>query len=251
MKRFLTLFIVASALIGCAKDNNPWEEDLSVFRYTKIDMSILDAVPDPGTITEPINFFSTMSFWDEWRWIGPVDERAAALEKPEYANLVKEMTTLALVKTVVNYPMNYLFSAWSNREKAMDFCVEQHVVFRELIARENALDILVGAYVVAKLDQDYLDNDFTDLNAFQKKWNPEVIEELDALSLFNEKALSYIMLSDYFDFTKSNYYSDFISATAEKLAEWDTRGGYWTNQDPLELILAKYTDYIPRYATDY
>ena len=157
---------------------------MSVFRQTKTNVSILDAVPDPGTITEPINFFSTMSFWDEWRWIGPNDERAAAIEKPEYADLVKEMTTLALVKTVVNYPINYIFSAWSDYERAMDFCVEQHAVFRELIARENAIDILIGAYVVAGVDQDYFGG-FADLNAFQEKWNPEVIEELEALSVYD------------------------------------------------------------------
>ena len=58
------------------------------------------------------------------------------------------------------------------------------------------------------------------------------------------------MASDYFDFTKSQYYSDFISATAEKLAEWDTHG-YWSNQDPLEIILAKYTNYLPRHVSGY
>ena len=243
MKRFLTFLIVASAFVACDKDNTPWEEDMSVFRQTKTNVSILDAVPDPGTITEPINFFSTMSFWDEWRWIGTNDERAAAIEKPEYADLVKEMTTLALVKTVVNYPINYIFSAWSDYERAMDFCVEQHAVFRELIARENAIDILIGAYVVAGVDQDYFGG-FADLNAFQEKWNPEVIEELEALSVFNEKALSYMMLSHYFDFSKSVYFGSLLSAAASKIEEWNTHG-WWSNVEPHKLILEKYAPPSP------
>lgn len=246
MKRFLALLFIASALVACEKET-PWEDDMSYFRYTKTDVGILDAVPDPGTITEPIMFFDHISFWNDWRYIGPIDERTAALEIPEYEERVKEMTTLALVKTVVNYPQNtILYSAWSDKFKVIDWCVKYHAAFRELMARENAMDILIGAFVIAKVNPLY----FTDVMAACEAHDYEGIEELDMLCPGNEKALSYIMASDYFDFTKSKYYSDFISATAEKLAEWDTHG-YWTNQDPLELILAKYKDYIPRYTTDY
>lgn len=239
MKRFLTLLLVASAFVACEKET-PWvDPDLARFRETKTDMSILDAVPDPGTISEPINFFSTMSFWDEWRWIGPLEDRTAALEKPEYEDLVKDMTTLALVKTVVNFPMNYLYSAWSDKERVIDYCVEHHAVFRELMTRENAMDILIGAYVVARVDQDYLTTDFADINDFQAKWNPEVIDELDNLKLENEKALSYIMASNYFDFSKSKYISDLLSAAASKIEEWNTHG-WWTNVEPHKQILEKY-----------
>ena len=241
MKRFLTLLFVASALVACEKET-PWEDDLSHFRHTKTNLSILDAVPDPGTVTEPINFFDHISFWDEWRYITPFLERTAALEIPEYEERVKEMTTLALVKTVVNYPWNtILYSAWSDKLKVFDFCIEYHAAFRELIARENAMDILIGAFVIAKINPLY----FTDVVAACEAHDYEGIEELDMLCPGNE-----IMASDYFDFTKSQYYSDFISATAEKLAEWDTHG-YWSNQDPLEIILAKYTNYLPRYVSGY
>lgn len=247
MKRFLTILLVASAFVACEKET-PWvDPDLARFRQTKSNMSILDIVPDPGTVTEPINFFDHISFWYEWRYIGPIDERTAALEIPEYEELVKEMTTLALVKTVVNYPQNtILYSAWSNKFSVIDWCVKYHAAFRELMARENAMDILIGAFVKAKVDPAYFN---FDINNPPAPSDPEVIEELDMLSPGNEKALSYLMASDYFDFTKSKYYSSFISATAEKLAEWKTHG-YWTNQDPLVLIMEKYTDYTPSKAAD-
>jgi len=241
MKRFLTLLLVASALVACEKET-PWvDPDLARFRQTKANMGILDVVPDPGTITEPINFFEKISFWDEWRYIGPIEERFAALERPEYEALVKDMTTLALVKTAVNYPQNaLLYSAWNDKFAVIDCCVKYHVAFRELISRENAEDILIGAFVKAKVDPAYLTFDINNPGIR----DPEVIEELDMLSPGNEKALSYLIASKYFDFSKSQYLSSLISATASKLAEWKSRG-YWTNQDPLELIMEKYTDYTP------
>jgi len=247
MKRFLTLLFLASALVACEKET-PWEDtDLARFRQTKANLSILDEVPDPGTVTEPINFFDHISFWDEWRYIGPIEERFAALESPEYEDLVKDMTTLALVKTVVNYPQNtILYSAWSNKFMVIDWCVKYHAAFRELISRENAEDILIGAFVKAKVDPAYLS---FDINNPPLTSDPEIIEELDMLSPGNEKALSYLIASDYFDFSKSKYLFSLTSAAASKLLDWD-KEGYWTNQDPLYLIMEKYTDYTPSKASD-
>lgn len=218
MKRLLTILFVAVSLAACSQSGlEPYDPNNGgEVPYVKSDPPSLDVIPDPGTITEPIHFFSRIS-WDEWRHLNiGLEGRIAELEVP--AETLKEMTTLALVKSVANYPMNYILSAYNNPLMAVDIFFQQSALFQELASRENAEDILIWAFGEIKEDLD-LDLAFAE-NADNLEWLIKYYEsndELDHLRMSNYYAFLGLSASDHFDFSKSQYFEYFKVFVKDKI----------------------------------
>lgn len=63
-----------------------------------------------------------------------------------------QMTTTALVKSIMNYPLNYLILASSNPEYAINLVVEKSQLHKELLSRSDAPEVFVDLYVDTELD---------------------------------------------------------------------------------------------------
>ena len=241
MKRLITLFCMVVALTACQKDwADPTQgDDAGLFNLSRTELDgmsfSLGEISDPGTITTPYPFFSVLS-WDQWRRLAG-EERAAAIEVPE--DILKEMTTLALVKTVVNYPSltDYAY-AYNYPLAAMNALIERSALFQELVSRENAEDILIWAYGRATVDPLYL----TDPDTAWANWKPEVPFELERMGLVNYEAFLILLATDSFDFSNSPYLDYFKAVTAARIGEkkLDLSGKTTYYFDPLLVIWDKY-----------
>lgn len=237
MKRFFLFICMAAALSACQKDNN-WSdptkgEDAGLFKLTDSQLASmainLDAIPDPGTITEPYNYFSNISR-EEWTHLSG-SEREEAIEVPQA--ILDQMTTLALVKTVANYPSlaEYYF-AYNFPLTAMNNLIGRSALFKELTRRKNAEDILIWAFGKVAIDPSSLSLlEIQDTHC-----------ELDKLHWCSYEAFLILYATDFFNFAKSSYLDYFKAVTAHKIAakELDLSGNTTYFFDPLLVIWDKY-----------
>ena len=247
MKRLFAFICIAAALVACEKGlswNDPTPEpeddaDAPFFNITRAELSSkafdLDAISDPGTITEPYRYFSSIS-WDEWRYLSG-EARRMALEVPE--EILKQMTTLALVETALNHPeLTVVHYAYNYPLAAMDNFVENTGLLRELASRKNAPDVLIWAYGQAAVDPLYL----LDPDAAWQNRDYEANMPLDNLDYLSFKAFDLLMTSSHFDFSHSQYLEYFKSTTAYKIAEegLDLSGESTYFCEPLLILWDKY-----------
>ena len=85
-----------------------------------------------------------------WVDIVTLEDRLAACEVPE--NLLHSMTTDALVRTVLNYPLFFIYSAYDNPLDAVDIIVKSSRLHRELFTRSDAAEVLLRHF-----DETYMD----------------------------------------------------------------------------------------------
>ena len=76
-----------------------------------------------------------------WVDIVTLEDRLAACEVPE--NLLHSMTTDALVRTVLNYPLNFIYSAYNDPTVAVDIIVKNSPLHQELFNRGDAAETLL------------------------------------------------------------------------------------------------------------
>ena len=243
MKRFVILISIAAVAVACRQDqlwSNPTlGEDASYFSITAPELSSmsfsLDDIQDPGTITEPYNYFSAIS-WDQWRYLRG-KERHDALEIPQ--ETLRQMTTLALVESAVNHPQfTEQAYAYNFPLAAMNGFFDNTALLRELASRSNAPDILVWAFGHAAPDPLCLQ----DPEAYNRNRDWEASLPLDMLPYTNYKAFFLLMASDRLDFSKSHYLDYFKAVTASKITEegLDLSGNTSYYCEPLLILWDKY-----------
>ena len=87
----------------------------------------------------------------KWNDTAGLKERLEKCDMPE--SEVKMKTTGALVKSIINYPMNYLVLFYNDPEEAISIVIKNSAVHRELLQREDAGDKLLEYYREMDIDE--------------------------------------------------------------------------------------------------
>ena len=227
MKRSFILLCIAAVLTACQKDGN-WTdptqgEDAALF-------GLSDMKPDPLCI-----IVSQISF-DEWAHLSGT-ERFEAIEVPQ--ETLKKMTTLALIKTAINYPSMVEYAvAYNYPLAAMTSLTGKSALFKELASRKNAEDLLIWVFGKVAIDLQFI----TDPETAIKNKDFETLMELNELDFGSYEAFFILVACDCFDFSQSPYLDYFKAAVAHKIAEkgLDLSGNTTYFFEPLLVIWDKY-----------
>lgn len=163
MKRIL--FVVAaisSVLMSCQQSLVP--EKLATSTATD-EIQTKSITTDKFTDERPIVFLPA-SDMKSWTDIGPLEKRFAACEVP--ASRLDRMTTEALLKSMINYPLNYLVFVYNSPKAAIDIIIENSPLHQEFLSRDDAAEVFVNMYASAEmdfcLDKSNYDGDYTRLS---------------------------------------------------------------------------------------
>lgn len=143
MKRFIGILPVFLILLaGCQKEEAPAVRPGTA---TKTQASAVSYDPDA-----PIVYFATEADYVAWTHINTLMKRFEACEPPQ--KQLNAMTTEALAKSVMNYPLNYLTLFYENSQVAIDLIIENSSLHRAFLSRSDAGKVLVPLYAAAELD---------------------------------------------------------------------------------------------------
>ena len=173
MKRLFIFFLVGILVMGCQDqlaNHDPFGES---FRGTKA----IDAC-QIGQIDEPFVFLAEKDF-KAWTDIVSLEDRFAACEVPE--TILHMMTTDALVKSALNYPLNFIYSAYNNPFNLLDLIIKNSTLHRELLGRSDAAEVLIRYFAQSTIDT-------TNTDSF-------INRSESVLSYANELFFDYLMAS--------------------------------------------------------
>ena len=131
MKRFFYLFLGGILLIGC-------QDRLSYLSDTRDDAPITKAeeLSTDFSIDEPYTFISENNS-KIWADVIGIEDRFQVCEVPEED--LKRMTTEALVKTMLKYPLNVIYSAYDAPLDAIRLIFKNSALHRELAGRDEII----------------------------------------------------------------------------------------------------------------
>lgn len=132
-------------------------------------------------IDAPVVFLTEDTF-DEWTSIASLEDRFKACNVPESA--ARMLTTEALVKSALNYPLNYLVFAYNDPQMAVDMICERSNLHKELLSRPDAYEKLVDRFVLTKIDMSVEKSSFD--------------QDYEELSYSNEMFLEHFLASGRF-----------------------------------------------------
>lgn len=173
MKRLYYLFLVSILLIGCQDRLSYQTEDFDEAPITKA-----EEMSRSFSINEPYTFVTEKDF-KAWTDIVTLEGRLAACEIPE--STLKAMTTDALVRTVLKYPLNFIYSAYNDPFVAVDIIVKNSPLHQELFSRNNAADVLLNYFERTSINEDFRNTLFNSSN--------------NRLSYANEMFFEYLLAS--------------------------------------------------------
>ena len=162
MKRLMTLLpAMFLMLMSCQQNLMPeMTTDMP-------DGEIMTKALSAGKVTpdDPVVFLPATDM-KSWTDIGPLEDRFAACEVPQ--SRLSSMTTEALVKSMLNYPLNYLVFAYNDPQDAIDLIVEYSPLHKEFLSRTDGAEVFVDYYAAAGLDmrleKSSHDGDYTSLS---------------------------------------------------------------------------------------
>ena len=143
----VTLFIVLLGLVIACQERLPLQEGKDAPLATK---SISDGM-EMQQIDEQVLFLTDTDF-DAWTSIRSLEDRFAACNVPYSVSSM--MTTKALVKSVLHYPLNYLIFAYNDPYDAVNLICENSELHKELLSRSNAASELVEAFAESTMTLD-------------------------------------------------------------------------------------------------
>lgn len=147
MKKLITLLSAISiALISCQQNLVPDHPEIPAISDEVMTKSL-----SAGKITpdDPVVFLSETET-DFWSQVVSLEDRFKAFEVP--ASRLSKMTTEALAKSLLNYPLNYLVLAYDNPQNAVDLIIENSPLHEEFLSRNDAVEVLVDLYAASDLD---------------------------------------------------------------------------------------------------
>ena len=161
MKRFIIIIpLIFFLLVSCQQNIEPDHAEIPVDEVLTRALSTGKVGPD-----DPIVFLPATNM-KAWTDIGPLEERFAASEVP--ASRLSSMTTEALVKSMMNYPLNYLVFAYNDPKMAIDIIVKHSPLHKEFLSRPDAAEVFVDMYAAAELDMSLeksnFDGDYSSLS---------------------------------------------------------------------------------------
>ena len=144
MKRLYYIWLTALLLAGC-------QDELLVRNAERMDGLTTKAGETVTRIDEPYIFLAQKNF-KAFTDIETLDDRFAACEVPE--DTLKAMTTDALVRTALNYPLNFIYSAYNDPYYAVKLIVKNSALHRELIGRRDAAEVLLQHFAKTTMNMD-------------------------------------------------------------------------------------------------
>ncbi|SKC56235.1 hypothetical protein SAMN06298215_1676 [Bacteroidales bacterium WCE2008] len=175
MKKIFYVFVLGAAVMGCQKENVSEVSDAG----NSINEQVVEA-----TITEPVTYLADTDF-DSWTSIASIEDRFEACNIPE--SEARSMTDEALMKSVINYPLNYLIFAYNNPEDAVRKVIENSNVHKELVRRAGSADAILDAFASTTVSdmesmrtKDYCNVTYSDEIFLDYFVNPEFIPALES-----------------------------------------------------------------------
>lgn len=153
MKRlnFIIISMMSVMLIGC-------QDRLVVSDSSQSGVASTKAGEHTVQADKAYVFFRSEKDFADWTNIVGLDKRFAACEVPE--DTLRAMTTDALVRTALNYPLNFIYSAYNDPFVAMDLIFKNSALHRELAAREDVAEMLLLRFAQTAIDKDNTDSVF-------------------------------------------------------------------------------------------
>ena len=142
-----TLFIVILGLVIACQERLPLQDGKHAPLATK---NISDG-REMQQIENQVLFLTDTDF-DAWTSIRSLEDRFAACNVPYSVSSM--MTTEALVKSVLHYPLNYLIFAYNDPYDAVNLICENSELHKELLSRSNAASELVEAFAESTMTLD-------------------------------------------------------------------------------------------------
>lgn len=139
MNKTQCLLMLAVLVSGCQTGLSLQRED---------DINTDDAILTKASLvdtTEVQNKFRYEIDHREWGNIIGLENRFRACEIP--TSVLDSMTTEAMVKTVIEYPLNYILLAYENPQEAIDLIVDNSELHEKLIKRSDAADLLIEQFL--------------------------------------------------------------------------------------------------------
>lgn len=154
MKRYFLFTIMSVLLISCQQSLTPDQSDLAVPKNEVMTRALSTGKVGPD---DPVVFLPAVDL-KAWTNIGPLEDRFAACEVP--ASRLRNMTTEALVKSMMSYPLNFMVCAYDNPKDAIDLIIQYSPLHQEFLSRSDAAEVFVDFYAGANLDMSLEKSDF-------------------------------------------------------------------------------------------
>ena len=145
MKRLFYLFLVGILLMGC-QDRFAYQED----GIDGVPVTKAEDLSAASSINEPYVFLSEKDS-KIWTTVISMEDKFHACEIPE--EVLKRMTTDALVRTLLKYPLNVIFSAYDNHLDAIELIFKNSALHRELASRDDAAEVLLQFFTRTSIDK--------------------------------------------------------------------------------------------------
>lgn len=145
MKRYFLFTIMSVLLISCQQSLTPDQSDLAVPKNEVMTRALSTGKISPD---DPVVFLAELetNFWSQ---TVSLEDRFKAFEVP--SSRLSTMTTEALAKSILNYPLNYLVFAY-NPKDAVDLIIKNSPLHQEFLSRTDAFEVLVDLYAASGLD---------------------------------------------------------------------------------------------------
>lgn len=117
-------------------------------------------------INEPIVFLADTSF-STWAHIKGMSNRMKACESSD--SVLSLMTSEALLKSILHYPLNYSILSYDNPLSGVNFISKRSNLHQEFVRRKDAGDLLISYFLSSHIDLnktcDVHDDDYSNLSA--------------------------------------------------------------------------------------
>lgn len=146
MRKHIIIFIGILVLCSC-ENRLSFKENLveTVLTKTEINTSFLKDISSPVTFLADTNFTA-------WTQIKGLANRMKACEVSN--DVLRRMTTDAIVQSVIHYPLNYTIMFYDNPLDGVNLFSQNSSLHKELLNRTDAGDILVSYFSRASIDKD-------------------------------------------------------------------------------------------------
>ena len=152
MKRLYSLIFVSLLLAGC-QDRMSYQTDFP----KGLPVTKAENLSRVYSNNEPYTFLVEKDF-KAWTEIVTLEDRLAACEIPE--STLNAMTTDALVRTALKYPLNFIYSAYNDPLVAVDIIVKNSSLHQELFSRNDAAEVLLHYFGQTDIDKNLQKTNF-------------------------------------------------------------------------------------------
>lgn len=140
MKKYIysiALCLLAFA-VSCQQQMNEVRQDIQILENSTLGKSVFYTADD-----EPLTFLLSRDS-SAWTSIGSLQGRFDACTVPQ--QILDNMTTEAIVESVINYPLNYLVLFYNDPMDAVNLIFEKSTLHQELASRTEATSELIGLF---------------------------------------------------------------------------------------------------------